>query len=292
MWEFADQNTNTAVIATKVSDIIRAKRDNKIAFVLGSQHGMVIERLMNKRPMMTHGAMEQSIRAFYQLGMRCQGIAYNINNIFGGGCLESESPLTSQGERFVENLHKLGILLDVGGHTGEQTSLDAIAISGGVPVVCTHTNAAGLVANARAISDRLIEKIASTGGVVGITAINDFQVRSAANMRQHGHRSPRASIDVMLDQYDYVKRLVGIDHVAMGPDFFWPHQYEHHAASSMTFPSHVLGDGLLQTVKDFEDLSDMPNLISGLRSRGWTEIELDKVLGGNWLRVFEQVWGG
>ena len=222
MWRFVDDNADSAVIATSVAEIVDAKRQGRISFVLGSQHGDELEKLMNKTPMMTRGYLGPALRAFYQLGLRSQGLCYNVTNLFGGGCLEPATPLTREGERLVEQIHTLGMALDVGGHTGERTSLDAIAVSAGVPVICSHTNAAGLVNNARATSDRVMEAIAATGGVIGITAISDFQVRSKDNYVQHGATSPRAELQVMLDQYDYVKKLVGIDHVGMGPDFSGP----------------------------------------------------------------------
>jgi len=287
-----DENAGEAQLVRTVAEIFRAREAGQIAFFLGSQHGMEIEKIMDKTPMMTRGAMEGAMRAYYEMGLRIQGLCYNVTNIFGGGCLEPESPLTGEGERYVETIHKLGIILDVGGHTGEQTSLDALAISAGVPVVCTHTNAAGLVPNPRASSDRVLETIAGTGGVVGITAISDFQMRSRENYRKHGPRSPRASLDVHLDQYDYLKALIGVDHIGMGPDFFWGSEaYEHQTGNSITFPDYVLSNGTVQTVKGFEDISMVPNLAAGLRGRGWTEEELGKVMGGNWLRVYEQVWG-
>jgi membrane dipeptidase len=180
----------------------------------------------------------------------------------------------------------------VGGHTGEQTSLDAIAISGGVPVVCTHTNAVALNPNPRASSDRLAEAIARTGGVIGITAISDFQVRHAGNAAAHGEQSPQATLDVHLDQYDYFKRLVGVDHVGLGPDFIWGwgDDFVHDASNSITFPPEALSKRPL-TTRGFEDISKLPNLVRGLRQRGWSEPDLDKVLGANWLRVYERVWG-
>ncbi len=237
--------------------------------------------------------MVQTMRAFYELGLRVHSICYNLTNIFGGGCLDHDVPLTRAGHRLVEEIHELGMLLDVGGHTGERTSLDAIAISSGVPVGCTHTNVAALNPNPRAVSDRLFEALAETGGVIGVTAISDFQKRSPENYRQHGPRSPQATLDDHLDQYDYLKRLVGVDHIGLGPDFVWGwgEVFDHDPSVSIAFPSEALGEGRPQLVRDFEDISKLPNLIAGLEGRGWTESELDQLLGGNWLRVYEQVWG-
>jgi membrane dipeptidase len=201
--------------------------------------------------------------------------------------------LTRAGTRLVEEIHKLRILLDVGGHTGEQTSLDALAISSGVPVVCTHTNVAAINPNARATTDRVFEAIAKTGGMVGITAISDFQVRNPSNYKAHGPVSPQATLDLQLNQYDYLKKLIGVDHVGMGPDFVWGwgETFDSDPERSITFPPEALSKGPAVTTKDFENISKLPNLVSGLRQRGWTQAELDQVLGANWLRVYQQAWG-
>jgi membrane dipeptidase len=152
---------------------------------------------------------------------------------------------------------------------------------------------AALVPNIRAISDRLCEAIAGTGGVIGITAISDFQKRSHLNYKKHGESSPQATLDDHMDQYDHLKRLIGVDHIGLGPDFVWGwgQDFVHKAADSLTFPPEAMGDGVPKLVRDFEDISKLPNLIKGLKGRGWREEELDKLLGLNWLRVYKQVWG-
>jgi membrane dipeptidase len=291
---FADEHPDEVAVAKSVADIRRAKRDGKISFIFGAQHANHLEQLIDKDPRGTFSPVRFALRGYYELGLRFQGICYNVSNIFGGGNLDPRVPLTRAGRQLVEEIHKLHLILDVGGHTGEQTSLDAIEMSSGVPVVCTHTNVAALVPNIRAISDRLAEAIAATGGVIGVTAISDFQMRSAENYQEHGLTSPQATLDDHLDQYDHFKRLVGTDHIGLGPDFVWGwgETFYHAPDDSITFPPESMGLGVPKLVKGFEDISKLPNLIKGLRGRGWTETELDKLLGANWLRVYERVWGG
>jgi len=293
IYQFVDDHAQDVTIARTVGEILQAKKDGKISLVFGSQDVNHIERMMDKDATGTYAPMRASLRGYYELGLRIQGICYNVTNVFGGGNLDPKVPLTRAGSRLVEEIHKLKLVLDVGGHTGEQTSLDAIKISSGVPIVCTHSNMAALVPNPRAISDRLCEAIAGTGGVIGITAISDFQKRSYMNYKQHGASSPQATLDDHMDQYDHLKRLVGVDHIGLGPDFVWGwgQDFIHQAADSLTFPPDAMGDGVPKLVRDFEDISKLPNLIKGLQGRGWTEAELDKLLGLNWLRVYKQVWG-
>ena len=288
----AYQNRDDIVIAKSVADIRQAKADGKVAFILGAQVAKQYETALfsGLGVLGSFKSMAKAVAEYKGLGVAIQGLCYNTTNVFGSGCLDHKAPLTRAGKRLVEQIHAHQILLDVGGHCGEQTSLDAINMSSGVPIVCTHTNVAALNPSMRAISDRMAEAIAATGGVIGITAVSAFHNRSPENMPV---KDVQATMDEHLDQYDYIKRLVGIDHVGLGPDFIWgwgpnmPMDPEDSAA----FPPHSMAKGVQSTVSGFEDISKLPNLIKALEGRGWTESELDKLLGGNWLRVYEQVWG-
>ena len=291
IYHFVDQHSDEVTIARSTADIYRAKKANKISIVLGLQGSGQLEPILRKAG--RYSALSGAIQSFHGLGLRIQGICYNTNNIFGGGNLNPRSPLTRAGRRLVEEIHKLNIVLDVGGHTGEQTSFDAIAMSKGVPVICSHTNMAALNPNVRAISDKLCEAIANTGGAIGITAIGDFHTRSANNFQQQGKRSPQATLKQHLDQYDHLKKLVGIDHVALGPDFLCGYEdsFLLDTEGSVRFPSEMVGDGQVQMVKGFEDITELGNVVNGLKERGWSKQELRQLLGENWLRVYRQVWG-
>ena len=292
LYYFIDQHSDDLLLAKSVADIYQAKKDGKIAVVCGAQNaGRVIEGALRKAH--HYRAIAKTLQAYHGLGLRILMLAYNNNNIFAGGNLNPSSPLTRAGRVLVEEMHKLNIILDVGGHVSEQTSLDAIAMSKGVPVICSHTNMAALMPNVRAISDKLCEAIASTGGVIGITAISDFHTRGIDNYKQHGARSPQATMDQHLDQYDYVKNLVGIDHVALGSDFMcgWGETFEVKTEGHLGYPPEMLSEGNPRLVQGYKDISELGNVINGLKERGWSKIELDKLLGGNWLRVYRQVWG-
>jgi membrane dipeptidase len=168
-------------------------------------------------------------------------------------------------------------------------------MSKGVPIVSTHTNVAVINPNMRCISDRLAVAIANTGGVIGVNALSDFHNRNAKSAIVHGDQSPQVSLDEHLNQYDYFKRLVGVDHIGLGPDFTagtkWSVEGEPPADVSLNWPYGESSVGGLLYVKDYENISQLPNLIKGLKGRGWSESDLDKVLGGNWLRVYERAWG-
>ena len=288
---FIEQHSDDLVLAKSVADIVQAKKDGKIAVVLGMQSARYVEDALRKAN--HYSAIAKTLQSYHGLGLRILMLCYNNNNIFGGGNLNPRSPLTRAGRILVEEMHKLNIILDVGGHVGEQTSLDAIAMAPDIPVICSHTNMAALMPNVRAISDRLCEAVAKTGGVIGITAISDFHTRGHENYKQHGTLSPQATMDQHLDQYDYVKNLVGIDHVALGSDFVcgWGDELELKTEGHLAWTADMLSDGKIQLVDGYKDISELSNVIKGLKNRGWSQQELNKVLGGNWLRVYKQVWG-
>jgi membrane dipeptidase len=293
VYGFVYENSNRAVIAKSAADIRRAKADGKISVVMGQQEAKSLEDAAygnNNYPLGSFKQMVQVLRQYKGMGLGVQGICYNATNIFGSGCLDHSVPLTRAGRRLVDAIHDNRIILDVGGHTGERTSLDAIAITKGVPVVCTHTNFAALNPNPRAVSDRLAEAIAATGGIIGITAVSPFHTRNASNVKD----PPRqATLQQHLDQYDYAKRLIGVDHIGLGPDFIFGSvdTLQMDPEDSVAFPPETMAPGIQTTVEGFENISKLSNLIRGLKERGWTEAELDKLLGANWLRVYEQVWG-
>ena len=282
---FYDRHREEIVPARSVADIVQAKRAGKIANVFNWQSADALGSSFNG----TMGTTDTVLRAFYEIGLRIVGLCYNVTNPFGGGCLEPQVPLTRAGRRLVEEIHQLKIVLDVGGHTGERTSLDAIEMSRGVPVICTHTNVAAIADNPRCISDRLIEVIAKTGGVVGITAVNDFHVRKRSDASIP--HSPRVTVDAHIDQFDHVKRLVGVDHVGLGPDFVDGMPLNYGIVNREVITRDMISDGEWFYVKGFENIAELPNVVAGFRKRGWKQDEIDKVMGGNWLRVYKQVWG-
>jgi membrane dipeptidase len=256
-------------------------------------YGSGIGEAMAEVPLGSLGRIRPALEGLYRRGLRVQGISYNVSDVFGSGCLAPTGPLTRAGRRLVEEIHRARVVLDVGGHTGEQTSFDAIALSGGVPVVCSHTNFAALNPNRRCISNRLAESIARTGGLIGLTAVSDFMVRNAATARAHGPTSPQAKIDILLDHYDHGRRLVGAEHLAIGPDFRSGQEaLSIDPTDTVTFTPDELSAGPLRDVIGFEHIGELPNLVTGLRARGWRDSDLDQVLGGSWLRVWQRVWGG
>lgn len=281
---FFDEYADEVVLAKSVAEIRAAHARGLISNVFCWQSATVLGDSFNS-PI---GSSATALRAFYEAGLRQVGICYNVANAFGSGCLEPEGPLTRAGQRLVEEMHSLGVILDVGGHTGEQTTLDAIAISDGVPVICSHTNVAAIADNYRCISDRVIDAIAGTGGVIGLTAVNDFHVRG----RGDTGATPHVGIEEHVDQYDYIRNRVGVDHVGLGTDFVDGMAIPYGGGINAEIITPDMVSEPWRFVRGFESIAELPNLIDGLRRRGWTDEEVRKAMGANWLRVYQQVWGG
>jgi len=284
---FMDAHAKDLALVRNIKEIRQAHQDGKIGVIMGWQSatGLGVEQL---NPF--SGPPRTPLRAYYAMGLRVLGIAYNIANQFGAGNMEPNLGLTRTGRKLVEEIHHLNILLDVGGHTGEQTSLDAIAMTSGRPVICSHTNIAAIADNPRNVSDRVIDAIAKTGGVIGITPVNDFHVRTKKDMAVA--HSPRIRIEKMLDQYEYLKKRVGVDHIGIGTDFVEGRRIDYDVVNrSSTINREIISDGPWLYVQGFETIADLPNVTRGLIQRGWPTADIHKVLGGNWLRVYERVWG-
>ena len=281
---FLDEHSESIVQAGTVREIRLAHEQRKLAHVSGWQMAdPLISDANGQGPL-------QNLRAYRQLGLRIASIAYNNSNIFGGGCLDPDVPLTRLGQKYIEAVHNQRILLDVGGHTGERTSFDAIRISKGVPVICSHTNARALMDNPRNASDRLMEAIAETGGVIGLTSVSDFHMRSRKDANVP--RSPQATLDKLMGHFDHLKRLVGVAHIALGPDFMTGRvDLDAIGMDRERWPADVYSDQPWNMVKGFETVVELPNVTQALLDRGWSVADVRKVLGENWLRVYEKAWG-
>jgi len=281
---FLDVNKSRIAQARSVLEIRDSRKKGLLSHVSGwqSAEGLVV----NGEP------VPSNLRVFHELGLRICGIAYNVANVFGGGCLDPQAGLTRAGHRLVEEIHRARMVLDVAGHTNEPTSFDAIAASAGVPVICTHTNIRSLNDNPRCSTDRMLEAIARTGGVIGLSAFNDFHARKASDVQVS--RTPQVGLDRHLDQYDYLKRLVGVDHIGLGPDFIHGNNSSGRVSaeeSVVMAPEAYSPEMPWFYVKGFENIGELPNVTLGLLKRGWSSEAVRKVLGENWLRVYERVWG-
>jgi membrane dipeptidase len=261
-----------SLMIQKVDDIARAKREGKVGIILSFQDGTPFEKEL------------VYITILARLGVRISGIAYNNANAIGDGCLEpANQGLTAFGKSVVLEMNRVGMTVDLS-HVGERTSLDAASVSL-KPVVFTHSNAKALTDHPRNLTDEQIKAAAATGGMVGICPHSIFCEKK---------RGVRPSLDDMLDHIDYVTNLVGIDHVGLGTDFFGGEtlgeqvfRFKFGRVSPGFWAGYTIAT---KFVTGFETMSGYRNVAEGLLKRGYSGGDVQKVLGGNFIRVFEQTW--
>ncbi len=201
-----------------------------------------------------------ALRVCHRLGLRFLGITWNRRNEAADGWAETRTGggLTEFGVSLVRECNRLGIILDLA-HLSAAGVQDVLALSE-APVVVTHGNSHRLWPRFRNLTDEQLEGVAARRGVVGVTAVPAFL----------GENEDRAPLNALLDHVDYMVKLIGEDHVGLGMDF----------------------DGVREhRVVDMEDASKLPNLTAGLVERGYSEATIRKILGENFLRVFEEVCG-
>jgi membrane dipeptidase len=288
--EFLDSDPRIK-LAKSTNDILANKQAGKVSMVVGWQNSVALEEA-NGNDWRFSRPPQTKLREYYELGLRTANLCYQLSNQFGGGMLDPEARLTTQGRYIVGKMQDLGILVDCCGHTGEQTNLDVIAMARR-PVAITHGCCKGLDDNPRNSSDRVIEGVARTGGLMGVAAVDAFMTWSSkdAPRAETGPFPPRATVARYVDQFDYLKRLVGIDHIGFGTDFISDIEPGDPAAA-FEFPPEMTNKQApsIQYVEGFESVSDIGNVRAEMEKRGYTAEEIAKVFGGNWMRVYREAW--
>lgn len=255
-----------------VTDILAAKREGRVGMMYGFQNTSPIESDL------------RFIRLFHDMGVRIIQLTYNAANLVGDGCLEPrEGGLTQFGEAVVRELNRCGILVDLS-HVGHRSTMQAIEVSE-KPVAFSHACARGLAASPRNKADEAIKALAARGGVMGITPLATF----VADEWQ------KADVARYCEHIDYVANLVGIDHVALGMDFTenMPRDFLSPVAwggAQLSADRPSLSPWPIPYARDIDDATKFPNVTRELLRRGYAEADVEKVLGGNWLRLFRQVW--
>ena len=229
------------------------------------------------------------LAVFHALGVRIIQLTFHERNLLGNGCYEPrDDGLSHFGVDAVRELNCLGILVDLS-HCGNRTTLDAIEQSAR-PVACTHANARSYFDVPRNKTDEALKLMAARGGVVGATAIAGFL--------RTGWKS---TLDDYVDAIDHLVEMLGIDHVAIGTDFtqdqpvsFWRYIGSQQGTkypsvwTNTARPPAVNQPGLYP--RDLETPDKLPNLAAALLRRGYSPTDTAKLLGENWLRLFETVW--
>ena len=251
------------------ADILAAKKDGKTGIIFGFQNTTAIEEDIGL------------LTIFHVLGVRVMQLTYMEGNLVGQGCLERiDAGLTQFGLEVIEKMNRLGILIDLS-HVGYRTTMDAIEASA-KPVAFTHANPQSLCSHPRNKSDDAIKALAKKGGVIGATPFPPFLPRANDS-----------TVEDFIDVIEYLVKMVGIDHVAVGTDFTEGQAREFFdwllSGKSKQGPAMEL-DFPIRNPKGLQNSADFPNLTDALLTRGYTESEAMKILGGNMVRLFKEVW--
>ena len=246
------------------------KTSGKVGVLLGVQNS-------------EHFRTIEDVDSFYGLGQRVSQLTYNIRTLIGNGCYERrDEGLSDFGLAIVERMNKVGMAVDVS-HCGDRTSLDAFDVSK-KPVLITHANCRALnPGHPRCKSDEAIKAMAVKGGVMGITEARDFV----------SAKEP-TTVESMLDHYDYVAKLVGVEHLGIGSDIdlrgydaLPPEEikkdYRSGGKVSEGIREKLDVDGLNFSKRPFD-------IAEGLIRRKYSDSNIEAILGGNFRRVLKEIW--
>ncbi|PRY73148.1 dipeptidase [Halomonas ventosae] len=250
------------------ADITRAKEEGKTGILYGFQNAHAFEDQIGY------------VEVFKQLGVGIVQMCYNTQNLVGTGCYERDGGLSGFGREIVAEMNRVGIMCDLS-HVGETTSREVIEASE-KPVCYSHCLPSGLKEHPRNKSDAELKFIADRGGFVGVTMFTPFL---------------RAGVDATVDDYveaiEYVMNIVGEDAIGIGTDFTQGHgqdffewlTHDKGYARRLTRFGEIINPEGIRTIGEF------PNLTEALSRRGFSEPQVRKIMGENWVRVLRDVWG-
>lgn len=258
------------MFATTAADIRAAKASGKVAVLIGVEGGHAIENSVeNLREMARRGVRYMTLT--WNNGNEWAGAAAGLNGTRSGG-------LTERGREIIREMNRLGILVDIS-HVSDSTFYDAIATSA-YPVIASHSSARALNGHRRNMNDAMLRAMRSNGGVVNVNFYSAFIdpdfLRKADSIEKvlQGPAAnaaiqalPRPSLTVLLDHFDHIIKVAGVDHVGIGSDF--------------DGVGGLLPEGM-------DDVTKLPLIAQGLLDRGYSEADVKKVLGGNMLRVMQK----
>jgi len=245
------------------------KASGKVGILLGIQNS-------------EHFRKVDDVDYFYGVGQRVSQLTYNARTLIGNGSTERrDDGLSDFGVSIVDRMNKVGMAVDVS-HCGDKTTLDAFELSK-KPVLITHSNCRALNPNhPRCKTDEAIKAMAAKGGVMGITEVRMFV-------------SPKepTGVDPMLDHYDYVAKLVGVEHLGVGSDIdllgydaMPPEEYKQLKAgykSTYGFRDKIDLDGYNFAKRPLD-------IAEGLIRRKYSDANIEAILGGNFRRVLKEIW--
>ncbi len=280
------ENPDKLQLATTKEDVLSAAKENKLAVLMGVEGGHMIEDDLSY------------LQNLYDRGVRYLTLTWNNSTDWASSASDETNPkskikhkgLTDFGREVVRYMNKIGMMVDLS-HVGEQTFYDAIETTS-KPVIVSHSNVYAIAPVPRNLKDEQIKAIAENDGVICINFYSGFleegynrkvdslyavtvpEKEQKKNVKGDGKfdklsaeakEQVRPELSVVIDHIDYIVNLVGIDYVGLGGDF----------------------DGVESTAKGLDDVSAYPNITKALVERGYSDGDIQKILGLNVLRVLD-----
>lgn len=287
----AEKHPETWELATTAADIRRIASEQKLAALTGLEGGYAIDEKI------------ENVDRYYRMGVRYMSPAWSVSTSWAGSSgdeIGSTRGLNDFGRAVIREMNRLGMMVDVS-HVSDPTFWDIVNTST-KPVIATHSGCRAIANVPRNLTDEMIRALAKTGGVVNVIFYPEHlepgwsekkkkvdaaiasevqraseeekgdvahkkMARDRVRREEYSKRLPPVTVSRLVDHIDHVVKLVGIDHVGIGSDF----------------------DGVQSTLSDLADVSQLANLTRELLRRGYSETDVDKILGGNMLRVIEEV---
>lgn len=277
--DWIEGHKEKALLVLRASDIERAKRESKHGIILGPQNSSFLEGNL------------RFLDTAWDWGVRIIQIIYSERNEAADGCNdESNACLSNFGVKLIEAMNRRGMLIDLS-HVGDRSTMEVIEISK-EPVSFTHVCPRAITphnpdkgeqfnrfAVRRGRTDEALKACAERGGVIGVTPY--FAKKQGSS----------TLTDDLLDQVDYVVNLVGVDHVGFGSDLDFRNSVTR-AAYIHRYPDRIDRTYFTPMDKawDYGWLEHMSNFTKGLVARGYSDDEIKKILGLNFLNLFRRVW--
>jgi membrane dipeptidase len=296
VYEQAAHHPDRMMMAFSTDDIERAHRQHKLATLMGIEGGHSIENDMHL------------LRDFYRLGVRYMTLSWSNTNEWADSSGDIDDPkvqhhdgLTDFGKQVVLEMNRLGMMVDIS-HVADKTFWDAIATTK-APVIASHSSARALVNAPRNMTDDMLKAVAKNDGVIQVNFFNGFDdetFRKTLDAQAKDHAAaiqkfvdeqkalgkpvdyvqvdrierdwmakiPRPPLKALIDHIDHIAKVAGVDHVGLGSDF----------------------DGVSgATPQGIDSAADLPKITQALLERGYSAEDIDKILGGNLMRVFREV---
>ena len=265
-------NSRTDIsLIRKVDDIFKASDKGQVGIIIGFQNASPIENNLDY------------LYTFNELNVKIIQFTYHERNLLGNGCYERvDEGITNFGIDAIKIMNEVGILIDLS-HVGIVTTVETIDYSE-KPIAITHANPKSYHNVPRNKTDEALKLMASKGGIVGVTAIAPFLKKGNAS-----------TVEDYVDAISYAVDLVGLDHVGVGTDFTQdqPEEFWRYIGSQQgtKFPSTFTDVTTPSNYPiNFETPDKFPVLIDTMGRKGFSSKEIAKILGLNWIRVFQEVW--